>query len=123
MSGECLPTFYRLLEATEPPSNNMPLEWEAWIDLWQILPGTWTEPGEKKQKEGIYNLLNMSKGVWKQTMPRLQGVVDFPRFNRTDIEWYIRMPTDPSLVDPKEEMKPKLCEETGASLEPSFPER
>ena len=44
-------------------------------------------------------------------------VEDFPRCNSTAIDWYIRTPTDPSPVDPKDEVQPELCEEAGATLE------
>ena len=33
------------------------------------------------------------------------------------------MPPDPPLVEPKDEMQSELCEETGATQEPSFSER
>ena len=46
-------------------------------------------------------------------------VMNFPRCIITDIDWYMRMLTDPLPVDPKVEMLPKLCEEE-ANLEPSF---
>ena len=45
-------------------------------------------------------------------------VVDFPRCNNADIDWYIRRPTGLSLVDPKAEMQ---HEEEGATLGPTLP--
>ena len=35
----------------------------------------------------------------------------------------MRTPTDPSLLDPKDEMQPELCEEADATWEPTDPER
>ena len=33
--------------------------------------------------------------------PRLPKVMNFPRFNNADIDWYIRMPEGPPPFDPK----------------------
>ena len=38
-------------------------------------------------------------------------------------DWYVRMPTDPPVVDTRNKTQPKLCEETDATLEPAFPVR
>ena len=47
--------------------------------------------------------------------------MDFPRCDNVGIDCYMRMPTDPPLVDLKAEMLPEICEEEGATLEPYFP--
>ena len=45
--------------------------------------------------------------------PRLSEVRDFPRCNKADIDWYVRMPTDPPLVDPNVKMLPEKYELMG----------
>ena len=49
--------------------------------------------------------------------------MDIPKCNTADIDWYVRMPTDPPLVYPTDEMQPELCEEAGAIWELIFPQR
>ena len=58
------------------------------------------------------------KSIQTQEFPK---VVDFPTGNSADIDWYVRMPTDPPPVDPWDETLPVLCEEEGAIVEPTFP--
>ena len=53
--------------------------------------------------------------------PRFPEVVDFPRCNNADTDWYVRMPTDPPLFDSKVEMLLKLCKKECAILVPAFP--
>ena len=53
--------------------------------------------------------------------PKLPEVVDFPRCNNADIDWYVTMPTDTPPVDPKVEVLPELCKEQDATLEPISP--
>ena len=53
--------------------------------------------------------------------PWAPEVVDFPRCNLADIEWYMRMQTDLPLVDPKVEMLFWQCEEEDATLEETMP--
>ena len=48
--------------------------------------------------------------------PRRNG---FLMCNNADIDWYVRKPTNPPLVDPKVEMLPELCQEEGVTLEPT----
>ena len=47
--------------------------------------------------------------------------MDIQKHNNADIDWYVRMPTDPPLVDTKVETLTRLCQEEGATLEPTFP--
>ena len=49
-------------------------------------------------------------------------VGDFPRGNSVSIDWYVRMPTDPCPDGSKDVMQPELCEEAGATWEPTDPE-
>ena len=98
----------------------MQLEWEVWIDLWHFMPETWTELGELMQEE-THNSYHMSKGGWKHSTPRFPEVVYFPKCNNADIDWYVRMPTDPSLVGPKIETMTAVYEEEGGTLDPAFP--
>ena len=58
------------------------------------------------QEEEIHNSPDMFKGAQKYSTPRLPWVVDFPRCYHANIDWYIRMPEDPPLVDPKVEISP-----------------
>ena len=53
-------------------------------------------------------------------MRRVPEVVHFPRCNKSDIDWYLRIPTDPSSADAKDEMQPKLYEQEDATLKPTF---
>ena len=48
-------------------------------------------------------------------------MVDFPRFNNADIDWYVRMPTYAPPVDPNIETQSELSEEEGATQEPTLP--
>ena len=48
-------------------------------------------------------------------------VLDFVGFKNVDTEWYVRMSTNPPLVEPKVEMLLELCEEEGATLEATLP--
>ena len=41
--------------------------------------------------------------------------------NDANIDWYIRIPTDPPSGDSKVTMQPEICKEEGATLEPAFP--
>ena len=45
--------------------------------------------------------------------------MDFPSFINANINWYVKMPGDLPPVDPRDEMLPQLCEEEGATLEPT----
>ena len=49
----------------------------------------------------------------------LPEVVDLPRCNNADADWYVNIPTDPTPVDPKVETLPKLCEEVDVTLKPA----
>ena len=57
----------------------------------------------------------------KHSTPRLPEVVDFPRCNNADIDWYVSMPANPPPGDPKVETLPKLYKEEGATLELTSP--
>ena len=48
-------------------------------------------------------------------------VVDLPRCNNADSDWYVRMPADPPPVDPKVETLPQVYQEKAATLEPALP--
>ena len=56
----------------------------------------------------------------KVFMPSLPEVVDFPTCNNADLDWCVRMPTNPPPVYPKFEMLPWLCEEKGPTLDPTL---
>ena len=47
--------------------------------------------------------------------------MDFPECNKADIDWYVKMPTDPSLVDHKASKLPGQCKEGDATLGLAFP--
>ena len=49
--------------------------------------------------------------------PWLPEVVDLPRCNNANIDWNVRMPTDPCVVDHKVEMLLRQCEEEDHTLE------
>ena len=85
-----------------------------------VLPETWTELGEAIQKEEVHNSPDMPRDDWICLIPRLPELVGLPRFQRTDIDWYMRMPTDPPLVNPKVEMLLELCDEEDATLKLTF---
>ena len=51
------------------------------------------------------------------SIPRSPEVVDFPRCNNTEIESFMRMPTDLPMVAYKVEMLLGQCEEVDATLE------
>ena len=51
--------------------------------------------------EGTHNLPDMFKGGCKHLTLILPEVMGFPRFNNADIDWYMRMPTDPLPFDPR----------------------
>ena len=63
----------------------------------------------------------MSKDCRKQFTPRFPEIVNFPRCNNADIEWYVRIPANSPLVGPKIETFPEPYEEEDATLEPTFP--
>ena len=43
------------------------------------------------------------------------------KFSTQRLPEAMNLPTDPPPVDPKVEILPQLCEEEGATLEPTFP--
>ena len=53
--------------------------------------------------------LSMDGSIHSPTRP--QEVGDFPGCNNGGIEWYVRIPKDPPLVDLKVEMLLGQCEE------------
>ena len=57
----------------------------------------------------------------KHAIPRVPQVVNVPRFNNADIDWYVRIPTDSPPTDPKVKMLPELCQEYGATLKLTLP--
>ena len=80
------------------------------------MPDTWTELEEER-----HSLPNTSKdGSMHSTTIPLE-VVEFPRCNNTDIEWYGRMPTDTPLVDLKIKKLPKQCKREDATPETTDP--
>ena len=74
-----------------------------------------------EQDEEMHNLPHISKDGFKAFNPKLPEVVNFLSSTNAEIDWSMRMPTDPPLVDPKAEKLPELCEEEVATLEPTFP--
>ena len=46
--------------------------------------------------------------------------MDFPECNKGDINWFVRMPTDPPLVDPKAGKLPGQCKKGDATLGLAF---
>ena len=63
------------------------------------------------QKVEIHISPDMSKDGLKHSTPRLPEVAHFPRCNNADIDLYMRIPSNPSLVDPKGEMLLDLDDE------------
>ena len=53
--------------------------------------------------------------------PRLLEVMDFLECNIGDIDWNVRMPNDPPVVDPKARKLPEQCKEGDATLILTFP--
>ena len=47
--------------------------------------------------------------------PRLPDVMDI-EYNKGDIDWYVRRPTDPPLVELKARKLPRKCEEGAVTL-------
>ena len=91
-SGEYLLTWWELWEAKEPPSNKVQLKLEVWIDLWHLLPN----------KDRDQRLLKVD-------------------FYNAGISYYMRMPTNSPLVDPKGEKPAQLCKEGDNIVKPTFP--
>ena len=116
ISEECLQTCWELEKAKEPPSNMVPLESKVLTDMWHVLPDTWTEAEELMWGEERHNLPDTSKDGWMHSTSRPQDVVHFPWCNTADTTWYMRLPTDPPLVEPKVEMQLGQCEEEDATL-------
>ena len=56
--------------------------------------------------------------TWMCPTPKLLEVMDSSECNDADIDWYMRMPTNPPLVDSWVEMPLKLCEEEDVILDP-----
>ena len=65
-------------------------------------PETWTELGVCIYEEETHNSPDMSKSGSKHSTQRLPELRDIPKCNRDDIYWYIRMSTDPPVVDLKD---------------------
>ena len=80
----------------------------------------WTELKELIQEEETHTLPECPRMV-ESILPQGSQRVDFPRCNNDEIDWYMKMQTDPPQVDPKVETLSELCEEEGATLEPTFP--
>ena len=78
---EHLPICWELWGAKEPPSNMVPPESNIWVDLWHVLPETWTELEELMQEEETHNLPETAKDGWRhltwgpQRQWRFQGVI------------------------------------------------
>ena len=68
------------------------------------------------QEEETHNSCDIKKGGWKCTNKRPPEVVDFLRCNTADIDWYMRMPIYPPMLDPKAEMQSELCEKAATTL-------
>ena len=51
------------------------------------------------QEGETHNLPDVSKAGGKHSTSRLPEVMDVPRCNNADIDWYMRMPTDPPPID------------------------
>ena len=71
-------------------------------------------------EDQIHNSPDMFRDGWNHQSQSYQSV-KIPRCSNADVDWYVRMPTDPPLFDPKVEMLPELFEREGATLEPTFP--
>ena len=73
-------------------------------------------------KGGVkHNSSETAKDGWKCSASRLLDVMDSSQCSNTDIDRYLRMPKNPSLVDTKVEMPHKLCKEEDAMVEPISP--
>ena len=53
----------------------------------------------------------------RASIPRFPTVLDYPRYNKADIDWYMRKLTELPLVDPKVETLTQLGEEESATME------
>ena len=70
---EGLPTCSELKETKEPPSNLVPKETNVWVDLWHVLPETWTELEEYRRRKHLTYLKwpRMVEGIQSQGSQRL----------------------------------------------------
>ena len=93
---EHLPTCWKLWAAKEPPYNMVPPESVVWVDLWHVLPETWTELEELMQEE-THNLPEKAKDGWRHSTPRPPDVVEIQRCNNVCIEWNKSMPAGTPL--------------------------
>ena len=71
--------------------------------------------------EQIHNSPEASMGGLVHSTPRLLEVMVFPEGNRAEIDWYVRMPTDPPPGDTKIGKLLRQCVEEDATLGPTFP--
>ena len=94
---ECLQTCWELWGAKKPPCNMVPPQSNIWVDLWHVLPETWTEPEELMQEEETCNLPETSKDGWRHSTPRPPELVEIPRCNNAGIEWNEKMPAGQPL--------------------------
>ena len=94
---------------------------QDWVNLWHVLPETWTELQALMQEEERHNLHETSKDGWRHSTPRASEVVVFPWYNNVGIEWYGRMPADPLLVDPKSKKPLEPSEGEDVTLEATDP--
>ena len=99
---EFLPACWKLWEAKEFPSNKKSLEWEVWTNL------------------VTYSARNLDKTRGINASRLLEGM-DFPECNKGNIDWYVRMPTDPPLVVPKARKLPGQCDDGYVNLGLAFP--
>ena len=76
----------RMVESQGASIQHGAPESKVWVDLWHVLPETWTELEEPDQEEETCNLHEKSKDGWRHSTPRPQEVVEFPRCNNAGID-------------------------------------
>ena len=69
---------------------------------------------------GIYNSHDTLRNGLKHSHPWFPEVIDLSWCNNADIDWYVRMPTIPTPVNPNVKTPLELCETEDATLEPTF---
>ena len=80
-----------------------------------------TELDELMQVKEIHYSPDTSNNGLKHSIPILLKVMDSPKCSNVDIDWYVRMITNPPPVNTLVETALKLCEEEDAFLEAISP--
>ena len=67
-------------------------------------------------EEVTHNSPEIARDGWMHSTPWLLEVMGFPKCNKGDIDWYMRIPTDTPQADPKARKLPRQCEEADGTL-------